>query len=330
MIPEIVIDLHKKPKDRWYLPDELSQQADTLLQSYIDDLGGIGTYGRLLKAYSLGFVHTTYRQEMASLAEQINRPTEDVLLGNLYYDVLKVIFGCTAFAVDTPNGPLHARNLDWWTENDMLSRFTTLVHYQQTNPDMNFTTVGWPGYVGAMSGVAPGRFAITLNAVLSKDRPTVGKPISLFMRTVFEKAQTFEDAVQMLTRQRLTSDCLLLVTGTQSGEMVVIERTPTRAVVRQPENSFIVVANDYKALDVDEDPGIGELQATSDRRFDTALTCIQLQKPQTVDACFEILTDTDVQMGITVQQMVFSARTGLVDVRLPITQSQKQEYSVPQ
>jgi len=37
-----------------------------------------------------------------------------------YYDALKVIlgraFGCTAFATDAPGGVLHARNLDWWTE----------------------------------------------------------------------------------------------------------------------------------------------------------------------------------------------------------------------
>lgn len=50
-------------------------------------------------------------------------PLDEVVCGNLYYDALKaVLVGCTAFAVDTPTGPLHARNLDWWTENDSLRR----------------------------------------------------------------------------------------------------------------------------------------------------------------------------------------------------------------
>jgi len=50
----------------------------------------------------------------------------DVALGNCYYDALKVVLGCTAFAVDTGDEILHARNLDWWTENAALARYTTV------------------------------------------------------------------------------------------------------------------------------------------------------------------------------------------------------------
>ena len=57
----------------------------------------------------------------------------DVVLCNLYYDALKVIlsrdFGCTAFAIDAPGCVLHARNLDWWTENSALARNTATSHF---------------------------------------------------------------------------------------------------------------------------------------------------------------------------------------------------------
>jgi hypothetical protein len=96
-------------------------------------------------------------------------PVSDVALSNLYYDALKVVLGCTAFAVDAGEATLHARNLDWWTKNAALARYTTVCHFIG-GAGGPFTTIGWPGFVGAFSGVAPGRFAITLNAVLSLER----------------------------------------------------------------------------------------------------------------------------------------------------------------
>ncbi len=48
-----------------------------------------------------------------------------------------------------------------------------------------------PGFVGVFSGVAPGRFAVTLNAVLSAEPPQPATPVVLLLRTVLEHAQTF-------------------------------------------------------------------------------------------------------------------------------------------
>ena len=89
---------------------------------------------------------------------------------------------------------------------------------------------------------------MTLNAVLSEDRPELAAPISFVLRRVLETAPTFEHAVAQIRDTPIASDALLLVSGTQRGEMVVIERSPTRAAVRAAQDGLVVLTNDYRAL----------------------------------------------------------------------------------
>lgn len=317
MIPEIHINLSLPPEKRWTLQEVQRQQAADLLQSYLADLQLDLETSSLLMPVVRTLIKPNHLAEIDAIAGMLHVRPDEALLGNLYYDAIKFVFGCTAFAVDTESGPLHARNLDWWTENEMLSRYTLVSRFSGASPGRSFVTVGWPGFVGALSGIAPGRFAITLNAVLSTDPPALGTPISLFIRTVLEEAATFAEAVEWLAREPLASDCLLLVSGTQTGEMVVIERTPTRSAIRHPENGYIVVTNDYLLIDADPDQPATALQATSCNRFDQATARLGSYVPHTQGECLAILSDPQVRMSITVQQMVFSARTGQLEVRLP-------------
>src|SRR5258707_8346300 len=151
---------------------------------------------------------------MESLAQQVSLPVSDIALCNFYYDALKVvlgnILGCTAFAIDTPDGVLHARNLDWWMDNQTLARYTTICNFVGGAAG-NFTTIGWPGFIGAFSGIAPGRFAITLNAVLSLEPAVPATPVVLILRSVLEEAQSFDEALSILSAASLPSDSLLLL-----------------------------------------------------------------------------------------------------------------------
>ncbi len=317
MLPEIHIDLGKSPSNRWHLSPIQQEQARQLLTSYLADIGGVHQFSGMLTQYAELFMQPDHLEEIKSLAEIVNCSVEEALLVNLYYDAIKLVMGCTAFAVDTPDGPLHARNLDWWTENAMLTDYTTITHY--SGGYNTFKTVGWSGYIGALSGVAPDRFAITLNAVLSNDPPAFAKPISLFLRSVFETAKTYAEAVDLLMSEEIASDCLLLISGINAGEMAVIERTPTRSAIRHPENGFITVANDYIALDSSEVKSTSQLQTTSCGRFEKATEHLTHKLPTSPADCFAILQDSSIQMNITVQQMVFSAKTGEIHVQLPQT-----------
>ncbi len=315
-IPTFHVDLDSSPTERWLGIEAHREAAGELLDYYVEDLGGMSSFGELLTTYRDVFVPKQYADEMRSIAALVQRPEAEVLLSNLYYDAIKHIIGCTAFAIDTPHGPLHARNLDWGTQNAMLSRHTLRVEFAREGKP-HFTTVGWPGYAGALSGMAHGRFAVTLNAVLSDDPPELAPPITFLLRDVLDSAKNFDEAVCRLRDSPVTSDSLLLVTGTRPGEMVVIERSPKRAAVREGKGGIIAVTNDYRSLSSNGGAVDSELADTSCRRFERATTLAQESKPQSPDACFRVLGDDEVRMNITVQSMVMQAASGSVEIRLP-------------
>jgi hypothetical protein len=257
---------------------------------------------------------------MESLSRVLSVSVGDVALCNLYYDALKAVlgnaFGCTAFAVDLPEGILHARNLDWWSQNGALARNTLICHFKNA-PAGDFTTVGWPGFIGAYSGVAPGRFAVTLNAVLSLERAQLATPITFLLRQVLEEAKSFAEALSLLSETPIPCDCLLLLTGTRPDELVVIERTPTRHAVRRHSSGYISVTNGFQLLDAGIGSAPSELAATCCQRLERVETMLAKTTPKSSDDCFLYLSDAEVRMQMTVQQMVFRAATGEHWLKIP-------------
>ena len=98
-------------------------------------------------------------------------------------------------------------------------------------------------------------------------------------------------------------------------EMAVIERTPSRAEIRLGENGCVFVTNDYRLIRTGLRNLESELQATACRRYDRVSSLVASRVPQDADHCLNYLSDATVRMGITVQQMVFQASTGLCRVR---------------
>lgn len=317
MTPPIFrVDLDRPPEERWRGIERYRDAAVELLAYYVRDIGGVELFGDLLAAYRDAYVAPEYAREMSDLAARLDRSEAEVLLGNLYYDAIKHFIGCTAFAVDTRDGPLHARNLDWGTVNQMLSRHTLLVEYWRGG-EPRFTVVGWPGFAGALSGVAPGRFAVTLNAVLGEDPPGLAPPMTFLIRDVLDTALDYDEALARLRDTPVTSDSLLLLTGTRRGEMAVIERSPSRAAVREAEDGVVVVTNDYRALPAPGASGPATVLAeTSCGRFDRATSLLAGRRPASGSDCFAILLDDEVRMNITMQSMVLHARSGAIQLRL--------------
>jgi len=308
----LTIDLDAPPATRWAGLAPHAPAIRELCATYVEDLGGLDAFAAPLSMYEARFLRGEHVAEIEAIAKLVGVRHAEVALANLYYDALKFAFsgllGCTAFAVETQEGPLHARNLDWHAPKKVLSKHT-LVTELRRGGEVVARTVGWPGFVGAFSGVAPGRFSVSLNAVLSDDMPSFAPPITFLLRDVLETAVDFDDAVLRLAETEVASDSLLLVVGTQPGERVVIERTPKRHALREAPGP-LVVTNDYRALE--DTPGAAEtvLGQTACGRFDRASALAGTHLDEA--AAFRVLSDRDVKMDITVQQMVFRPATGAV------------------
>jgi len=313
--PVLDIDLSLPASRRWEVLHPYRDAVRDLVSMYIKDLGGLERSRDELMLYRSSCISPEYIAEMGAIAKLADVDPLDVLLANVYYDAFKHAMGCTAFAVDTATGPIHARNLDWWTERNALSRNTIVARFCREGAVL-FEAVTWPGFIGTLSGTARGRFSVTMNAVLSDEAPGIAPPIGLLLRELLSTAD-FSAARDELASRALACDCLLLLSGTRDGEMCVIERTPTRAEVRSTDSGAIVVTNDYRALSA---PGWTQtnattLQATSCGRYDRASSRAHAERPTSADACYAILDDKGVKMDITVQQMVMSAAKGWLSAR---------------
>jgi hypothetical protein len=281
-------------------------------------MGDLHRFAKQLALFRATYIRRQYVQELKAMAAITSLTLDQTTALNCYYDGLKFVFqglptiGCTAFVVDTPDGPLHARNLDWWSDDAGLNEHALILDCQRHSRS-HFLNIAWPGVNGVLSGLAPGRFAVTLNAVLSDDKSALGRPIVYTIRDVLDTAPDFAAAVNQLATAKIPCDCLLMVSGIHPGEMAVIERTPRRHAIRRPSHGYIAVTNDYRAI-AGQPPGMqGQIGESTAERYATACAHLSDTLPTTPDACLAILDA--VRMDITVQQMVLHPRTGTLACR---------------
>jgi len=255
-------------------------------------------------------------QEAVEVAAITDIAPERILAANVFYDGVRAHCGCTAFAMEGEDGPIHGHCLDWDYGAETLRRNNAIFRFIDENGIVVFRSVGWPGFLGAFVGVAPGRFAITLNAVWSEDEPTGGRPIGFVLREALAKMRSYEEAVDFLSTSSIHCDCILLVSGTKEGEIAVIERTPSRCAVRRACSEFLVATNHYSVIQAGSNkPGylpsgqepFGE---GSRERYACALSKLAQHLPKTVESCFSLLAEEPFCHATTIQRVAMRASTG--------------------
>lgn len=309
--PRLDIDLALPPAERYaHVPDDARRAGLELLaairgEASIDlDSARITALSQVVRLRTGNRFHG----EARALAELLGVDWKEILLANCSYDAVVNLFMCSGVLVEGEGGPVLARNMDWWPE-DVLARTSTLLRFHHGGED-RFWIAGWPGSIGVVSGLSARGFALALNAVICDERPpATGFPVMLHLRRVLEDAEDFDQAVEMVTKQKLAAPCLVAIAGSENHQRVIVERTPTRHALRwaQPGKA-LVVTNDYRRLsESSTDLPANELIGTACGRFDT-LTDFFLTDPQDAasdEALLYILSDPQVRMEITAQQMVF-------------------------
>jgi predicted choloylglycine hydrolase len=350
----ITIDMCERDLKKRFAPFSEYGNIKELVESTFEEFGiedalseykiPIQAVNLALKWYSNRYCKE-YTAEIKAIADVMQIDYVKMLVVNCYYDFTSAFFkygsfmdflnvfkkkiplmGCTAFAYNSPDGPVLARNLDW-DDKDELKDLTVIVNYKARLRKNSFKTVAYPGLSSVFSGVKKGAFAITLNMVESSDKE-IDQPATFLIRKVLENAEDFDQAVKMLSEEPILSDCLLMVVGVNNGEMVVIERTPNRYAIRYPENDFLVVTNDYRKLKESKGGNssgadLHDILGSACTRYDGAVRCLKEKLPETPADAYDILSDPDVFFGkITDQQMVMCPATGFIDARYPVAFSE--------
>ncbi len=196
---------------------------------------------------------SAYRAELEHIAAILGFPGAMTL--NMSY-----LFACTTQAYEGLDGlPRIRRTLDWPFKG--LGEAVEMAW--QSGPAGDFYNATWPGAVGVLSAMAPGRFSAVINQAPMQRRTTGalgfaydaainlrnalasegGWPPDHLLRFAFETCETFEDAVSLIARAPLARPTLFTLTGVRRGEMALIERTESEArIYRGP----VIVANDWQ------------------------------------------------------------------------------------
>jgi len=194
-----------------------------------------------------------YREELEHIAAYLGFPGAMTL--NLSY-----LFACTSAAdLDRQYRPRIRRSLDWPFHG--LGKCVEVAW--QAGPAGEFHNVTWPGSVGVLSAMAPGRFAAVINAAPMQRRVegVIGLPYDVVMnirqaltsaddwppdhllRYVFENCANFEEALEVLVSEPLARSALFTITGVHPNEIAIVERTERQGrIIRGP----VTVANDWQ------------------------------------------------------------------------------------
>jgi hypothetical protein len=190
-----------------------------------------------------------YVPEIAAIAEALEYPGIWFLNGCYQW-------GCTSVARDE-DAPWLARTLDWPFPG--LGRHVELARMRGSAG--SFVNVAWPGFVGSLTAMAPGRFAgsinqaplwrrtqhpwlrpydLALNALSTRRLRFI--PPDHLLRQVFETCGSFGEARQRLETTPVARPVIYTLVGCRRGERCVIERTEQGFETREDDTA---AANDW-------------------------------------------------------------------------------------
>lgn len=178
-----------------------------------------------------------YLQELRDIATLMDRPGVYAL--NMSYE-----WGCTAGVGPAQDGGMALiRTLDWPLPG--LGKHLVVTRQGgEAGPWLNLT---WPGFVGVLTALAPGRFAAAINQppMARRGRNLVldwaanrfdvwrsrGMPPAHLLRQVFETCRSYAAARHALSTTPLCLPAYFTLAGARAGEGCVIERQPTEAFI---------------------------------------------------------------------------------------------------
>ncbi|GAB2176250.1 C45 family peptidase [Dongia sp. agr-C8] len=149
-------------------------------------------------------------------------------------------WACTSASAD---GRL-VRILDW-PIHGLGGAIVVARHRSEAGAWYNVT---WPGFVGVLTGMAPGRFAISYNQAPVRARtgiwpldwllerihlgPRRAIPATHLIRRAFETCRTYAEAFRLLKQTPIAYTGLITLAG-PAGEAAIIERVEDQAIVHE-------------------------------------------------------------------------------------------------
>ncbi len=206
--------------------------------------------------------------------------------------------GCTAFgawgAATAESHLLCGRNFDWEAD-PVFDEDRILIICEPTN-GIPFISLAWAGMAGCVSGMNREGVSITVNGAPSHLPADSATPTCLVAREVLEHAHNLAEATEIIRKRQVFVSAMFLVGSRADGKFIVVEKTPEKTAVREPETNAdsLVCANHYLTPELKDDP-INDTYKRADTslsRFDRMTELLRAETNRLdAAACAAILRD---------------------------------------
>lgn len=229
---------------------ELLKDEIRFLVRYLDErlLGGglAGSAKRdvlLRKAWQLdAFIPARYREEMRGVADGAGVNYADILLINTFDD-LQHLAGCSTAVALPPEGPvLQARNLDYGIPE--LARHKVVFDLETRG--VRLRTVGFPGYIGALTGMSSRGLALTSHTSAARHERS-GIPTGILYRQLLEEAPDLATVEARLEAAPRTIGNNLALSDGRRREALALEFDAEHLAERQPSKGRLLVTNHFQS-----------------------------------------------------------------------------------
>ena len=164
--------------------------------------------------------------------------------------------GCTSFGAwggATENGHMvTGRNFDWEAA-EVFSR-DRVVMMCEPDDGIPFISLSWAGMAGVVSSMNRAGVSVTINGAASSLPRETATPAGMVAREVMQRSHNLNEALGILRNAKVFVSTLWLVGSRADGKFIVVEKTPERTQVREPEGDFIVCANHFQTEALKNEP----------------------------------------------------------------------------
>jgi isopenicillin-N N-acyltransferase like protein len=290
---------------------EFGKQAMSFPKRFAAEFGIEALWPFMAKAGRTLILKTPERHQHELSAIALDSPfgEDELAVANTLLELRRV--GCSAIIVEparsSTGGPLFGRNFDFPTLGE-LHKYSLLMVYRPTGRRA-FASVGFPGLVGAFSGMNDAGLAVaTLDVYRSADKSrkfnSAGTPLAFVFRRILEECATVDEAEQLLKSEQPTTWMNLAVCDRRSG--AVFEITPDRIGRRDDEAGVVRCTNHFRVdgLTVNESCGRYDALDAGDDAAPIGLKDVQAK------------LDAANQGEMTFQTMIFQPRELVVHLAL--------------
>jgi hypothetical protein len=238
---------------------QLPDQTRALCAAALGDILGLALAAPAMNAVSRRWLEKSANPYLSELRQV------DADLGRRAAFALNMIYAwaCSTAAGPDPDGGVRlVRVLDWGLTS--IGRYSIVLRHEGDRGE--FLSVGWPGYAGVLTGLAPGRFAAAINVTpvsasfpgywANKIAGHLGRdffagpslPAEHLLRQVFETEPDFDAAVSRLMQPTLlTRPAIFTLAGVAPQQACIIEaKQDRRRLHRAGADGIVATANDWQ------------------------------------------------------------------------------------